>query len=98
MALRNYEGLFIVKSDLEKEELSSLYEKIKENVKKYNGEVESTEEWGKKPLSYKIGKHKDGTFCLMKLKIDPAQVAHLSTDLKLNESIIRAMFTQKEQA
>ena len=94
--MKNYEGLFLLKPQLEKEELSGMYQKIQDNVKKYNGEVEGAEEWGKKSLAYKIAKNKEGIYYLLKFKMDPAQITHLNTDLKLNESILRVMCTERK--
>lgn len=94
--MKNYEGLFLLKPQLEKEELSGAYQKIQDNVKKYKGEVEGAEEWGKKPLAYAIAKNKEGIYYLLKFKMDPAQIVHLNTDLKLNESILRVMCTERK--
>jgi len=91
--LKNYEGLFILKPELAKEELSQLHQVIHENIKKYNGEIETAEDWGKKSLAYEINKQKEGIYYLLKFKIDPKQVKALNTDLKLNESVVRVMLT-----
>lgn len=93
--MKNYDGLFILKPGLEKEELDQLYQKISDNIKKYNGEIENAEEWGKRRLAYKIGRHKEGVYYLLRLKIGPSQIAPLNADFKLNESIIRVMFTER---
>jgi len=93
--LKNYEALLILKPDLEKEELDSLYGSIKEGISKHKGEVSSIKEVGKKPLAYKIGKFKDGIYYLVNLKMDPSEVPLINNDFKLNESIIRFMFTEQ---
>jgi len=95
--LKNYEVLFILKPDLEKEGLDDLYKKIQENITKYNGQVGTVEAIGKKALAYKIGNFKDGIYYLVNLKMDPGQVPTLNSDLKLDESIIRFMFTEKQE-
>jgi len=92
--LKNYEGLFLIKPEFEAEELKTLYQSIQDIVKKHKGEIENAEEWGKKPLSFKIGKNKEALYYLLKFKIDPDQVKGLNTELTLNESIIRVMLTK----
>ncbi|MFH1867603.1 MAG: 30S ribosomal protein S6 [Candidatus Omnitrophota bacterium] len=95
--LNNYEGLFILKPDLEKEELSQLHKKITDNIKKYKGELESApDDWGKKRLNYRIKKQREGSYCLIKFKIDPLEINQLNSELKLNEDIIRIMFTRQQ--
>lgn len=93
--MRNYEGLFILKPSLEKEELSQAYQKIADNIKKYKGEIENADEWGKKPLAYRIGKNREGVYYLLRFKIEPGLIAPLNADFKLNESIIRVMITER---
>lgn len=93
--MKNYEGLFILRPDLVEEELNELYQTINNNIKKYNGEIEDAEGWGKKRLAYKIGRHREGAYYLLRFKIAPGQIAPLNADFKLNESIIRAMITQR---
>lgn len=93
--MKNYEGLFILKPGFEKEELSQLYQKVNNNIKKYNGEIEGAEEWGKKRLAYKIGKNREGIYYLLRFKMDPSQIAPLNADFRLNESIIRVMITER---
>ena len=95
--MNNYEGLFVLKPDLEREELGQLHQKIAESIKKYKGEMESApEDWGKKRLSYKLKKQREGAYCLIKFKMDPLQIKPLNSELKLNESIMRIMFTRNQ--
>jgi small subunit ribosomal protein S6 len=90
--LRDYEGLFILKPDLGKEELGILYTKIQENIKKYKGAVELAQEQGKKLLGCKINKQKEGLYYLLRFKAEPSSIVNLKSDFKLNESILRVMF------
>ena len=92
--MKTYELLVLIKSGLEQEALNTLYKSIEEAILKYKGEVENRDEWGKKALAYEIKKQKDGVYCLFSIKLDPANVKSLDNDLKLNESILRAAFTQ----
>jgi small subunit ribosomal protein S6 len=92
--LKNYEALFILKPDLEKEGVSELYQKIANTVKKYNGGIQTQEEWGKKTLAYKIKRFKEGTYYLLRFNIDPSQIVYLNGDFKVNEAIIRVLITE----
>jgi len=95
--LKTYELLVLIKPGLEQEPLNSLYKSIEDAITKYKGEVENREEWGKKTLAYQIQKHKEGIYSLFYFKIDPANIKSLDNDLKLNETIIRATFTQNRK-
>ena len=94
--MKKYEAMLILKPDLEKEELNDLCQKIVDNIKKYNGEIEDAQEWGRRQLAYKIKGCREGTYYLLKFKAPPAQIAPINADFKLNESIIRALITDRK--
>ncbi len=91
--MKIYELLVLIKPGVEQESLKSLYKDIEDTVAKHKGTVEHKEELGKKRLSYEIKKNKEGIYYILRVKISPADVKALDNDLKLNESIIRIMFT-----
>ena len=91
--MKNYEGLFLVKPELEKEQLTTLYQQIEEVIKKHNGQIESVEDQGKKRLSYEIKKYKEAIFYIAKIQISPDKVNPLTGDLKLIDSVLRVMIT-----
>jgi small subunit ribosomal protein S6 len=92
--MKTYEGLFLIKPELEKEELSQLYQKIHDNIKRFDGQIDNAEEWGKRPLAYQINKYTDGIYYLLKIQIPASKIKGLGSDLKLDENILRMMFTQ----
>jgi small subunit ribosomal protein S6 len=89
--------LILLKPGLEQEPLNSLHKSIEDAIIKYKGEIKNREEWGKKRLAYQIQKHKEGIYTLFQIKIDPADIKRLDNDLKLNESIIRVVFTKNRK-
>ena len=91
--MKNYEGLFLVNPELEKEKLTTLYQQIEEVIKKHNGQIESVEDQGKKRLSYEIKKYKEAIFYIAKIQISPDKVSSLTGDLKLIDSVLRVMIT-----
>ena len=88
--MRDYEALFILKPDIEQEELKGLYQSINDNIKKYSGEIKEVKEWGKRKLAFMTGKYKEGTYYVLRFSMDPNQIALLNADFNLNESIIRS--------
>ncbi len=95
--MKTYELLVLINPGLEQEPLNGLYKSIEDAIKKYKGEVENRDEWGKKTLAYEIQKHKEGIYSLFHIKINPESVKSLDNDLKLNESIMRTAFTQNKK-
>jgi len=93
--LKNYELLVLIKPGLDQDSLSSLYKAIEELIAKYKGEIVNKEEWGKKALAFEIKKHKDGIYCLYRIKLGPEHVKNLDNDLRLNDSLLRSSCTKE---
>jgi small subunit ribosomal protein S6 len=90
--LKTYEMLFLIRPNMEKEELSSQYKSIENIISKYSGKVESVQDLGKRTLAYRIKKHKEGIYYLMNIKIAPGNIKGLENELKLSEPILRMVF------
>ena len=91
--LRNYEGLFMIKPEMEQEEVKQMYQKIQGNIKKYGATIEGVEEWGKKKLATAVKKHSEAYYYLVRFSMEPDKMEVLSNDIKLNELILRSIFT-----
>jgi small subunit ribosomal protein S6 len=95
--LRTYEMLFLIRPNMEKEELSSQYKNIENIITKHSGKVESIQELGKRTLAYEIKKHKDGIYYLMNVNISPESIKGLESELKLSEPILRMVFMKLDE-
>lgn len=82
---------------MEQELLNGLYKRLEELIIKYGGSVENRQELPKRPLAYSIGKNREGIYRLFNIKIDPANIGQLDNELKLNESVIRVMYTHDKK-
>lgn len=91
----NYEGLFIVKSDLKDEEVKSVCKSIGDAIAKNGGSVKKEEEWGKRPLAYKVKKSAEGFYYKIDFDAPPAAIAKLETAYKLHPGILRTMITKR---
>ncbi|MFA5069596.1 MAG: 30S ribosomal protein S6 [Candidatus Omnitrophota bacterium] len=87
--LKTYEILFLIRPDMEKEELTNQYKIIEGIINKYSGRIENVQELGKKQLAYAIKKHKDGVYYLMNINMDPGRLKEFENELKLSEPILR---------
>lgn len=63
-------------------------------VKKHKGEINKTESWGAKYLTYPIRKLKVAEYEHLVLTIEPAAQVELDKTLRLDESILRYMFVR----
>lgn len=92
--MRNYELMVVFKPNLDAEEVNSVIEKLSSTVSEMGGKVESVEKTGRKKLAYEVAGFRDGFFATLVLALPAEQVAEFKRQLRLNDNIIRTMFTE----
>ena len=78
-----YEHTIITRQDTSPSEIKQLTEKYSKIVKKNDGEIVKTENWGLMNLSYLIKKNKKGSYIHFKIKGS----GNIISELEKNESI-----------
>ena len=93
--MNKYEAMFIVTPDLPEEERKNLFKQINDAVSKNNGSVSAAAVWAeKRKLIFPIKKQQDGVYYLMNFQVAPQAIKELSHAYKLNENILRVLFTR----
>lgn len=95
--MRSYELLYIVKPDLEAEQVTALTEKFSELVKQHGGEVTQLQPWGKRRLAYEVQKFREGYYVLMQFKGEPSVAQELERVLKISDEILRYLTTRLDE-
>jgi len=88
--MRIYETIIILRPQLSDNEVAEFVEKTKQAIAQAGGEVVSEEKMGRRRLSHPINHSRDGFYTYIKFKGEPAYVAKISQQLKLNEAVLRA--------
>lgn len=87
--MRVYETTYIIKPDLEEEEVTQVQEKYNDIVLKADGEIINVENWGKRKLSYEIKGYDEGIYVVMKFKA-PVEVAEtLKNTMRIDDKLLR---------
>lgn len=94
--MRDYELAFIVNPNIDSEGVTTVVEKVSQLVGNGNGEVASTDVWGRRALAYAIKDYREGTYVLQRLKLPPTSLVELERNLKLVEEVIRYMLVKVE--
>jgi len=94
--VRSYEMVFIVRPDIEGDELDEVISDVGELIDRNDGEVKKVEPWGLHKLAYPIKKQQEGRYVLMTFELEPRNVAELERVLKLRESVIRHLVIRLE--
>jgi len=93
--MNNYEGLFIIKPDLNEESAKGVFKALNDLVAKNGGSVKKEEVWGKRPLAYPVKKFKEGHYYKLDFEAPSEAVAKVEAACKLNADIIRTMISRR---
>lgn len=84
-----YEIGYVLNPEASDEDVKKVSDAILGIIKKGKGEVESIDEWGRKPLAYPIQKHQEGIFTFISTDVDGSVVSSIERRLKLSEKVMR---------
>jgi len=87
--LRHYEVMVILDPDLEERTVAPSLETYLNVIRNSGGSIEKLDVWGRRRLAYEIQKKSEGIYAVVDLQAEPAAVAELDRQLRLNESILR---------
>ena len=95
--INEYEVTYILRPSLEEAEADERANALVEDVKARGGEVVGElEKQGKRRLAYEIDDVREGYYVTMHFKSDADQQKELERRMRLNETILRALFIKKE--
>ena len=84
-----YEHTIIARQDASPSEIKQLTEKYSNIVKKNEGEIVKTENWGLLNLSYLIKKNKKGSYIHFKIKGNGVVIDELEKNESLDKKLLR---------
>src|SRR6267142_4061790 len=93
---RTYELMFIVRPDMVDDDLNKLISTLAASVTSAHGTMKS-EVWGKRRLSYRVGKFNDGIFVLLILEGEGAMVHELERRLRVTEPVIKFLTVRTDE-
>ncbi len=94
--MKKYDLFTIIKPNLDNEEADKIVAKVEEIIKNLGGEVVSADKMGRKKMAYEVAGFTDGFMVNQVVTIPADKITELKRQLKLNDSVIRVMFTVKE--
>lgn len=94
--MKKYEGMFIIKPDLEKDSKKKVIEFISGAITKEGGEVKDQSEWGKNRLAYKIKRCNEGLYILAHFNLPVENIGKVEKAYNLNEDILKSMIIVDE--
>ena len=94
--LKHYETMFIVKPTLTEEETVAQINAVKATIEKNGGEIAACDDMGSQQLAYEIEKNKRGYYFVIYFKGEPAGLAEIERNYRINENIMRFIFIKYE--
>ena len=93
----DYEVTYILRPNLEENEVNERTAAIAEVLKSNGGEVLGTELLGKKRLAYEINDVREGIYTVMRFRSDAPTAHELERQLGLNEDVMRALLIKLDK-
>ena len=87
--MRHYELMVILDPDLEERTVAPSLETYLKIVKDGGGRVEKLDIWGRRRMTFEIGKKSEGIYAVVDMHCDPASAKELDRQLNLNEAVLR---------
>ena len=95
---KQYDLFTIIKPNLDNDEADKVSSRIEDIVKSLGGSVGEVDKLGRKKLAYEVAGYSDGYVVNQVVSVPADKIAELKRQIKLNDSVIRMMFTTKEKA
>ena len=89
MADRQYELVYILPPDTTEQQVTELHEQLAAVVSRMNGQLEKTENWGRRKLAYEIGRQKEGVYVLEVINGSGELMKELDRRLRVMDQVIR---------
>ena len=84
-----YEHTIVARQDVSPTEIKQITEKYSNIVKKNNGEIVQTQNWGLINLAFMIKKNKKGNYIHFKIKADGKAILELEKNEKIDKNLLR---------
>jgi small subunit ribosomal protein S6 len=87
--MRQYETMYVLKTDLEPEQTTELVAKYQNLVTEHGGEITQLQEMGKRRLAYEIERYREGFYVLMQYQADTDFTRELERVMRLEDKVLR---------
>ncbi|MFN7985028.1 MAG: 30S ribosomal protein S6 [Vicinamibacterales bacterium] len=97
MANRQYELIYVLPPDTSEQAATALHDQVAEIVTRMHGEIEKTENWGRRKLAYEIGHFKEGVYVLEVINGSGELMKELDRRLKVIDDVVRHMVVRVDE-
>ena len=97
VADRQYELVYILPPETTEQQIAGLREQIEGVVSRLHGQIEKTENWGRRKLAYDIGRHKEGVYILEVINGSGELMKELDRRLRVTDEVVRHIIVRVDE-
>ncbi len=97
MSDRQYELVYILPPETTEQAAGELHEQVAAVVSRLHGQIEKTENWGRRKLAYEIGKFKEGVYVLEVINGTGELMKELDRRLRVVDLVIRHLIVRVDE-
>ena len=97
MADRQYELVYILPPETTEQQVTELHQQVEAVVSRMSGQIEKTENWGRRKLAYEIGPHKEGVYVLDVINGSGDLMKELDRRLKVMDQVVRHLIVRVDE-
>src|SRR3954464_9957337 len=97
MADRQEQLVLNLPADTTEQQVTELHEQVEGIVSRLNGQIEKTENWGRRRLAYEIAHHKEGVYMLDVINGSGELMKELDRRLRVMDQVIRHMVVRVDE-
>jgi small subunit ribosomal protein S6 len=94
---RKYELVYVVSPDATDDQVTDLHNQVDAIIQRLGGQLEKTENWGRRKMAYEIGRHKEGTYVLETINGSGELMKEIDRRLKVTDLIIRHLVVRVDE-
>jgi small subunit ribosomal protein S6 len=94
---RKYELVYVISPDVSDDQVNELHSQIEAIVQRMGGQIEKTDNWGRRKLAYEIGRHKEGTYVLEVINGGGELMKEIDRRLKVIDTVIRHLVVRVDE-
>jgi small subunit ribosomal protein S6 len=94
---RKYELVYIVSPDATDAQVADLHTQVEAIAQRLDGQIEKTDNWGRRRLAYEIGPHKEGTYVVEYIDGGGELMKEIDRRLKVTDLIIRHLVVRVDE-
>jgi small subunit ribosomal protein S6 len=84
-----YDLLLLLSTAAPEEQRAKILADVESAITEADGSIERNDDWGQRPLAYRIRHQPDADYHLLQFKAPPSLIETLSHDLRITDGVVR---------